>query len=278
MGLVIFIINIFIIYQLSNQLNKFINNIFFSSVISIVLAIAFMPLAVILLFCLYFIGGKKTTYENLDDIQNSEAGILIALMAKVAKADGRVSELEAELIKNTLTDVSMKFKNQAKARETLKQIYSHEKENLHNASLIASKYLLKTKYNYQKRLFLVKYLLHLAFIDGSYTQNEAQIIQTIATSLKISPSDFSTLLADFKHSNSQKSSAKKISLIEAYEILGANRQDSFSEIKKKYRSLVRKYHPDILTGQGKDKHTIEQATKKLQQINEAYELIEKHLR
>ena len=61
----------------------------------------------------------------------------------------------------------------------------------------------------------------------------------------------------------------------AYEILGASSGDDFETIKKKYRTLVKEYHPDILMGQGKEQSIIDQATAKLQEINEAYELVKK---
>mgnify|MGYP000143707800 FL=1 len=46
-------------------------------------------------------------------------------------------------------------------------------------------------------------------------------------------------------------------------------------IKKAYRKLVKEHHPDIVTGQGASQSIIEEATAKLQVINEAYELIKK---
>ena len=47
------------------------------------------------------------------------------------------------------------------------------------------------------------------------------------------------------------------------------------QLKKNYRNLVKKYHPDIITGQGASQNIIDEATTKLQEINEAYEIIKK---
>ncbi len=70
--------------------------------------------------------------------------------------------------------------------------------------------------------------------------------------------------------------AHKINTIEkAYEILGASKDDSNDELKSKYRKLVRIHHPDIVTGKGGDEKSIAEATQKLQEINEAYEIIKK---
>ncbi len=51
-----------------------------------------------------------------------------------------------------------------------------------------------------------------------------------------------------------------------YDILGVNRKASLSEIKKAYRKLARKYHPDLNPGD-------EAAEKKFKEINQAYEIL-----
>ena len=56
-------------------------------------------------------------------------------------------------------------------------------------------------------------------------------------------------------------------------MLGVSKNASFDEIKKKYRELVKKYHPDILMGKGADDEIIQEGTKKLQEINKAYEIL-----
>ena len=55
--------------------------------------------------------------------------------------------------------------------------------------------------------------------------------------------------------------------------MGLSKDATFSEIKKKYRELVKKYHPDILMGKGADEEIIQEGTKRLQEINEAYKIL-----
>ena len=62
--------------------------------------------------------------------------------------------------------------------------------------------------------------------------------------------------------------------IDPYEVLGVSKEASFAEIKKKYRELSRKHHPDFL-GAGASSDEVAKATKKTQEINEAYEQIKK---
>lgn len=215
--------------------------------------------------------NQKQTFTG--NIKDHEAGLLIALMAKVAKADGRVSELEAELIKNTLTDVSNVFANPSDVREQLKQIYKDEKDNFSNVLDIAKKYQNLTRFSYEKRLSLMEYLLNLAFIDGDYSKHEQMITEDIANALQIRVNDFNNLIVSFKNYYAQKDRQKGMDIKEAYKILEADDSDDFATIKKKYRILVKKNHPDILMGQGKSESIINEATEKLQKINEAYEMI-----
>ena len=219
---------------------------------------------------------KVNTKQRLEgSLEEHEAGLLVALMAKVAKADGHVSELEAELLGLTFTDISQAFEESEKVREELKAIYKKEMETFENTLIVSQKYLKLTKNEYFKRLKVMEYLLNLAFIDGEFSQTEFMITEDIANALEIKRGDFERLISQFEQFYTARQTQKKLTLQKAYEILGASDADDFEMIKKKYRTLVKEYHPDILMGQGKEQSIIDQATAKLQEINEAYEMIKK---
>jgi DnaJ like chaperone protein len=235
---------------------------------------------------LYFIARNYKTekFENIKldikerftgDLMNHEAGLLVSLMAKVAKADGQVSELEAEVLKHTFTDISRHFENSEEIREKLKEIYNKEKESFENTISICEKLYKITKNDYQKRLRVLEYLLNLAFIDKEFSQTEMMITEDISNALKISKSDFETLVNNFENFYRNQKANEALSLDKAYEVLEASKEDDSNTLKKKYRTLVKKHHPDIVAGQGASQNIIDEATKKLQEINEAYELIKK---
>jgi DnaJ like chaperone protein len=217
--------------------------------------------------------NKKQKFEG--DLNNHEAGLLIALMAKVAKADGHICELEAELLSHTFTDISSHFENNDEIRVELKKIYKKEMKSFDNTIEICQKYLKLTKGEYVKRLKLMEYLLNLAFIDKQFTKTEFLITEDIANALEIRKSDFERLVAQFKQFYKHTKEKKIDSLQNAYDILSVDKNSDISSIKKQYRKLVKENHPDIITGQGASQSIIDQATKKLQEINEAYELIKK---
>jgi len=210
-------------------------------------------------------------------LEEHEAGLLVALMAKVAKADGRVSELEAQLLSHTFTDIARIFENKDEIREELKKIYKREKESFDNTIIIAKKYLSLTKREYIKRLKIMEYLLNLAFIDGEFSKEEKMITEDIANALEIRRADYELLIRQFEQFYTSRKQEEGMNLKKAYETLGLSEGVDFATVKKQYRKLVRQNHPDILMGEGKEQSIIDEATKKLQEINEAYELLKKSL-
>ena len=216
---------------------------------------------------------KKERFTK--DIKDHEVGLLVAMMAKVAKADGRVSELEAELLSNTFTQLSSIFENSSEIRERLKSIYKAEITTFENTLEIAKKYYNLTKNDYQKRLKTLEYLLNIAFIDNEFTDEEYMICEDIAATLEIKKSDFEAMVAKFREFYANEYNKQVDTLENAYKVLGASKEDDMATIKSKYKKLVRENHPDLLMGKGASKSIIEEATKKLQEINEAYEIIKK---
>ncbi|AXH15199.1 TerB family tellurite resistance protein [Malaciobacter mytili] len=216
----------------------------------------------------------KEKFEG--DLMQHEAGLLVALMAKVAKADGQVCELEAQLLKHTLDDISRHFENQDEIREKLKKIYDDEKKSFDNTIQICKNLYTLTRHNYQKRVKIMEYLLNLAFIDKEFSNTELMITEDIANTLEIKRADFERLINAFEMFYKQQKENAALSLEKAYEILEASKDDDVNILKKKYRNLVKKHHPDIIAGQGASQNIIDEATAKLQEINEAYELIKKH--
>ncbi len=241
---------------------------------------------IVVIAILFLIGKNYKTeeFKNINlktkeifqgDLMHHEAGLLVALMAKVSKADGKVCELEAEVLKHTFTDISSHFQNADEVRENLKKLYEVEKNSFDNLIDICNRLYNLTKNDYHKRLKIMEYLLNLAFIDKEFSNTEMMITEDISNALKIKIQDFNNLINTFKSFYAQQASNKAISLEKAYEILESKSSDDATTLKKNYRALVKKHHPDIISGQGAAQNIIDEATRKLQEINEAYELIKK---
>nr|WP_242039982.1 TerB family tellurite resistance protein [Campylobacter concisus] len=214
------------------------------------------------------IGSNCKKQANVD-----EAKFLVSLLAKVAKSDGRVSELEARLITQVLDDLSQKVSGVSGVREYLKEVYKSQKENVDNAYETARNYKRAFNLNYDTCVARLTFFLNLAYIDGEFNKSEQDVIRNIAYGFGIDKETLDEIIFKFDSFYGSRFGANHDEISQendAFEVLGLSKNASLDEIKARYKELVRQYHPDILMGRGESKEVIERSTKKLQEINEAY--------
>jgi len=238
----------------------------------------------IVAYTLYYIFKSYGNYEKYsteafknfsvshDSLKKSELGLFVSLVAKVAKADGRVDALEAQLVGIMFDDISAIFPEPAKTKDILKQIFNEEKDRDDNTQEIAQNLAHAIKNNKAQQQQFMGFLIQLAFVDGEVSSGEDEILQTIAEALAFDPNAYHAIFDQFE--KMMKNVQPKASIEDAYKVLGVNATDDMKTIKKAYRKLVREYHPDIIASQGKSEAYMEEATKKTQEINQAYEMIE----
>ncbi|WP_103644990.1 TerB family tellurite resistance protein [Campylobacter concisus] len=222
----------------------------------------------IFLFMNVQIGSNRKKQANVD-----EAKFLVSLLAKVAKSDGRVSELEARLITQVLDDLSQKVSGVSGVREYLKEVYNSQKENVDNAYETARNYKRAFNLNYDTCVARLTFFLNLAYIDGEFNKSEQDVIRNIAYGFGIDKETLDEIIFKFDSFYGSRFGADHDEMSQendAFEVLGLSKNASLDEVKARYKELVRQYHPDILMGRGESKDVIERSTKKLQEINEAY--------
>ncbi len=222
----------------------------------------------IFLFMNVQIGSNRKKQANVD-----EAKFLVSLLAKVAKSDGRVSELEARLITQVLDDLSQKVSGVSGVREYLKEVYNSQKENVDNAYETARNYKRAFNLNYDTCVARLTFFLNLAYIDGEFNKSEQDVIRNIAYGFGIDKETLDEIIFKFDSFYGSRFGADHDEMSQendAFEVLGLSKNASLDEVKARYKELVRQYHPDILMGRGESKEVIERSTKKLQEINEAY--------
>ena len=208
---------------------------------------------------------------SYESIKNSELGLFVALVAKVAKADGKVDALEAQLIGIMFDDIAAIFPEPEKTKEILKKIFNEEKTNIHDTQAVAQRLAQLIKKDKAKQQQFIGFLIQLAFVDGEVSDSEEDLLSTIAQALEFDPTLYHKIFDQFE--SMMNNLQPQNTLEEAYKILGVQESDDLTTIKKAYRKLVRKYHPDIIKSQGKDESYMQEATIKTQEINSAYEMI-----
>ena len=228
---------------------------------------------------LLILGGAIFLFMNVQSSNRKkqanvdEAKFLVSLLAKVAKSDGRVSELEARLITQVLDDLSQKVSGVSGVREYLKEVYNSQKENVDNAYETARNYKRAFNLNYDTCVARLTFFLNLAYIDGEFNKSEQDVIRNIAYGFGIDKETLDEIIFKFDSFYGSRFGADHDEMSQendAFEVLGLSKNASLDEVKARYKELVRQYHPDILMGRGESKEVIEHSTKKLQEINEAY--------
>lgn len=195
--------------------------------------------------------SRRTTRTTQGDISVS----IIVLLACVIKADGRILKSEINSIKPFLIR-NFGEEGAKQALQLLKQLLN---QNINPAEVAAQ---IRQYVNYSVRLELIHLLLEVAKADGEVADSECQVIETIAISMGISTADYQSLLSLYR---------KQQDANWAYTALEIEPTATDEEVKKAYRRMAMKYHPDKVANAGENIR--QQATDKFRAINEAYEHI-----
>ena len=181
---------------------------------------------------------------------------LLSLASLVIKADGIVNQKELDFVRQYF--VQAYGKEQANA--TFKVFNEEIKKKQLSAQKIAA--FLRNRMRYESRLQIIHFLFSVAKADGNISDPEVREINNITGFLGINHRDFESIKAMF-FSNPDS----------AYKILEIEKTANPDQIKKAYRTMVKKYHPDKL--QHMDEVYRNGAEEKFRKVQEAYEQIQK---
>ncbi len=156
----------------------------------------------------------------------------------------------------------------------MKATFNEHKNELGDTASVAREFMREVPLPRAERLNVLNVLLFMAGIDGRLSGAKIELLSAISRAFGVSEREFENLLNNIKNLKTQN---KSLNLDEAYEILGLKRGANLSEVKKKYRELAKKYHPDVLNANNVSEKELNEGARKFQQVNEAYELVKGHL-
>ncbi|MEB2812565.1 molecular chaperone DjiA [Campylobacter upsaliensis] len=214
--------------------------------------------------------ARGVMQERVEEFKRRMNYYVIALLAKIAKSDGRVSEKEAEMI-SELLDANAKDE---KERAFLKSAFNEHKENLNDVFEVAKDFLKEVPLPKNERLNVLRMLVFMALIDGEFNAKKRELLEQIARAFNIAKSELEAFIESFSRLKSPK---KELNENEAYALLELKTGASLSEVKKQYRALAKKYHPDILNANNVSEEELKKGVEQFQKINEAYEFLKKKL-
>ena len=191
-----------------------------------------------------------------------------AMLAKMAKADGHVSRTE-------IAGVEAAFRRLGftpAARRYAIEVFRRAKDDHHTIYQYAQDFAAAVDSVEVRELFY-EILWDVAGADGTVGPNELVILQRIPRALGIRLDWYAYFASQRLGARSSGPSASRNPLADAYAVLGASANDSTDELKRKYRELAKRNHPDALRAQGLPEEMIGKATERMSRINEAWATI-----
>lgn len=180
---------------------------------------------------------------------------LLVLIAAVMKADGKVVKSELDYVKEFF---ARQF-GQESAREALVMLRDLLKQEIPLRDVCLQ---ISHNMDYSSRLQLLHLLFGVSGADSSYHPSEVSVIEKISGYLSISSTDYMSIRNMFIPDTDS-----------SYKILEIEPSATNDEIKKAYRKMALKYHPDKVSHLGEDFRKT--ADDKFKKVNEAYERIKK---
>ena len=188
-----------------------------------------------------------------------------AMLAKMAKADGRISRDEIAGVERAFARLGFT----SLARDYAINVFRKAKDDAHTIYQYADEFAAAVESVEVRELFY-ELLWDIACADGAVGEAERAILQRIPRALRIRADWYAFFAGQRLGAGRGGRAATRDELREAYAILGAKPSDTDEEVRGKYRALAKRNHPDALRAQGLPDELVGKATERMGRINAAW--------
>lgn len=219
----------------------------------------------LLIYFLFIRGRSFTMYRGPIGLDPEDLDVRILTLAQaVIKADGVIKDAEVRIVREYFIQAF----GQERAVKAFALFKNFALKN--DVNRVANE--LHYTMSYQNRLNLLPFLFQVAMVDGDYSETENRVIHSIAHNLGIAEQHFQYIFRMFVSAGYNSSTAsEKMQSVSPYAILGVEEGASQEDVKRSYRSLAKKYHPDRLVKYSDVERVA--AQEKFIEIQKAYEKI-----
>ena len=212
--------------------------------------------------------GSASDYRPGDQqrVQAAFFSSVFSVMGYIAKVDGKVSKSEILLAQQVMQHMQLSEDMQKAAKE----LFNQGKQKDFNLDEVLEQFRTES----HRRTHLVRMFLEIqiqaTYADGVFDDKEYDALKYIAQKLRFPIPELERLIQQFSVASGKSS---KLTIDDAYVILGADKSLTDKELKRAYRRLLAQHHPDKLVAKGLPEEMIDIATEKTQAIKAAYDLI-----
>jgi len=204
-----------------------------------------------------------------------------AVMGRIAKADGRVSQEEIRMAEAIMAQMSL----DAAKRQAAIKLFQQGKSEGFDLDAVLEQFRRECHGRSTLLGMFVEIQLQAAYADGRLDPSEDRLLLQICSRLGLSEFDYRRFermvraqqgfsgRADAGASGRGRGASAGPSLSEAYQVLGVDRAASDADIKRAYRRLISRHHPDKLVSKGLPEEMMKVAAQKTHEIRQAYERI-----
>lgn len=217
--------------------------------------------------------GPEVSASRLGQLPEQFIRSLFQTMGHLAKADGRVKEDEIRAARRLMHRLGLGPKQIRQAIAWFEEGKSRSFPLLATLRQTSAASARKA----ETRGLFVRLIMEVALSKPQIHQRERAIIWTICTELGIGRVELAQLEAMLRAQRGFRSSvagnADTRRVDDAYITLGIEKSSTNAEVKKAYRRLINKSHPDKLASANPDVKLLAEAQKRTREIRVAYELL-----
>jgi len=181
---------------------------------------------------------------------------VIALGAKMAKADGRVTRDEVTAFREVFTIPRGEERNAAR-------VFDLARQDVAGYDVYAGRIAAMFGAGHQTLVDLMEGLFHIALADGAYHPDEDDFLARVAVIFGIGEREFRSLRARFVQGAAP----------DPYAVLGVAPDAPMEEVRAAWRRAVRESHPDALIARGVPEEAAKLAERRMIDVNRAWEEI-----